>query len=210
MNSYSDFIKGTFNGLSLSREGRLSLGPKIDTLFTSDQPVIWSVAQAADGTLYAATGHRGRVYKVDKAGKSSLLWTAREPEIFAIAVDRSGAVYAGTSPDGKVYRIENGNRHRIFRSQSANTSGRWRVGPRRRALRGHRRPGQDLSCRPPPAKARSGMKPASPTSPAWPSTPRIACSPAPSPTEFSTASPPRTRPSSSTTPVCPRFAPSSP
>ena len=114
MNSYSDFIKGTFNGLSLSREGRLSLGPKLDTLFTSDQPVIWSVAQAADGTLYAATGHRGRVYKVDKAGKSSLWWTAPEPEVFAIAVDRSGAVYAGTSPDGKVYRIENGTATEYF------------------------------------------------------------------------------------------------
>jgi len=108
MTSYSDFIKGKFTGLSLSREGRLSLGPKVDTLFTSDQPVIWSVAQTADGTLYAATGHRGRLYKVDKAGKSSLVWTAPEPEIFAIATDRSGAVYAATSPDGKVYRIENG------------------------------------------------------------------------------------------------------
>lgn len=108
MNSYNDFIKGKFTGISLSREGRLSLAPKVDTLFTSDQPVIWSVAETADGTLYAATGHRGRVYKIAPGGKSSLLWTAPEPEVFAIAADRSGAVYAGTSPDGKVYRIENG------------------------------------------------------------------------------------------------------
>jgi hypothetical protein len=114
MNSYSDFIKGKFSGLSLSREGRLSLAPKVDTVFTSDQPVIWSVAQTADGTLYAATGHRGRVYKIDKAGKSSLLWTAPEPEIFALAVDPSGALYAGTSPDGKVYRIENGTAIEYF------------------------------------------------------------------------------------------------
>src|SRR5690242_819245 len=104
MNSYSDFIKGKFSGLSLSREGRLSLAPKVDTVFSSDQPVIWSVAQTSDGTLYAATGHRGRVYKIDKGGKSSLVWTAPEPEIFAIAADRAGAVYAATSPDGKVYR----------------------------------------------------------------------------------------------------------
>jgi hypothetical protein len=114
MTSYSDFIKGKFTGLSLSREGRLSLGPKVDTLFTSDQPVIWSVAQGADGALYAATGHRGRIYKVDKAGKSSLIWTAPEPEIFAIAADRSGAIYAGTSPDGKVYKIENGSASEYF------------------------------------------------------------------------------------------------
>jgi hypothetical protein len=114
MNSYSDFIKGKFNGLSLSREGRLSLAPRVETLFTSDQPVIWGVAQTSDGSLYAATGHRGRVYKIDKAGKSTLLWAAPEPEIFAIAADRSGAVYAGTSPDGKVYRIENGTATEYF------------------------------------------------------------------------------------------------
>ncbi len=114
MNSYGDFVRGRFEGISLSRDGRLSLAPKVDTVFTSDQPVIWSVAQAPDGTLYAATGHRGRVYRIDRAGHSSLLWTAEQPEIFAIAADRSGAVYAGTSPDGKVYRIEHGKAEEYF------------------------------------------------------------------------------------------------
>ena len=114
MTSYADFIKGKFQGISLSREGRLSLAPKVDTVFSSDQPVIWAVAQAPDGTLYVATGHRGRIYRIDKAGKSTLYWTAEQPEIFAIAVDTSGAVYAGTSPDGKIYRIENGKATEYF------------------------------------------------------------------------------------------------
>lgn len=105
MTSYSDFIRGRFDGLSLSREGRLTLAPSMETVFTSDQPVIWSVAQAPDGTLYAATGHRGRVYRIDRGGRASLLWTADQPEVFAVTVDRAGAVYAGTSPDGAVYRI---------------------------------------------------------------------------------------------------------
>jgi hypothetical protein len=116
MTSYGDFIHGRFHGVSLSRDGRLSLAPQVDTLFTSDQPVIWAVAQASDGALYAGSGHRGRVYRIDPAGKSSLLWTAAQPEIFAIAVDsaRGGAVYAGTSPDGAVYRIENGKASEYF------------------------------------------------------------------------------------------------
>jgi hypothetical protein len=114
MTSYADFVKGRFDGVSLSREGRLSLAPKIETVFTSDQPVIWSVAQAPDGTLYAATGHRGRVFKIDGSGGASLLWTAEQPEVFAIAVDAKGVLYAGTSPDGKVYRIENGKATEYF------------------------------------------------------------------------------------------------
>ncbi len=118
MTSYNDFVRGHFDGISLSRDGRLTLGPKLETVFTSDQPVIWSVAAAPDGTLYAATGNRGRVYKIDRAGKSSLLWSASEPEVFAIAAGRDGIVYAGTSPNGKVYRIENGAATEYFSPQA--------------------------------------------------------------------------------------------
>ncbi len=118
MNSYDDFVGGRFDGISLSREGRLSLAPKVETLFNSDQPVIWSAARGPGETIYAATGHRGRVYKIDAAGKSSLLWTAEQPEVFAIAVDAKGVVYAGTSPDGKVYRIEDGQASEYFAPQA--------------------------------------------------------------------------------------------
>ncbi|HVN06004.1 MAG TPA: hypothetical protein VMT86_16395 [Bryobacteraceae bacterium] len=114
MNSYQDFIRGQFSGVSLSREGRLTLAPKVDTLFSSGQAVVWSVAEGAHGVLYVATGHRGRVYQLDPSGKSSLLWTAEEPEVFAVATDRNGVLYAGTSPDGKVYRIENGKATEYF------------------------------------------------------------------------------------------------
>src|SRR6266481_8728589 len=114
MNSYQDFIRGRFQGLSLTRDGRLTLAPKIDTLFASDQPVVWSLAESRDGVVYAATGHRGQLYQIDKSGKSKLLWTAEQPEIFALAVDRAGALYAGTSPDGKVYRITQGKASEYF------------------------------------------------------------------------------------------------
>jgi len=114
LNGYQDFLRGTLNGLSLTRDGRLIAGPKIDTLFTSDQPEIWSLAQAPDGSLYLGTGNRGRLYKIDPSGKSSLLWTADQPELFAVTVDSKGVVYAGTSPGGKIYRIENGQATEYF------------------------------------------------------------------------------------------------
>ena len=118
MNTYQDFIHGRFQGISLSREGRLMLAPKIESVFSSDQPVVWSVAEAPDGSLYVGTGHRGRLYRVDKSGKSTVLWSAEQPEIFAVAVDSKGAVYAATSPDGKIYRIEGGRATEYFAPQS--------------------------------------------------------------------------------------------
>ena len=114
MTSYQDFIRGQFQGVSLSRDGRLTLAPKVETLFSSDQAVVWSVAEGAHGVLYVATGHRGRVYQIDPSGKNSLLWTADEPEVFAVATDHDGVLYAGTSPNGKVYRIENGKATEYF------------------------------------------------------------------------------------------------
>ena len=106
MTSFNDFVKGKFDGVSLGRDGRLSLAPKLDTFFTSNQPVIWSVASAPNGALYAATGHGGRVFQIEANGTSKLFWTADRPEVFAIAVDKSGIVYAASSPDGKIYRID--------------------------------------------------------------------------------------------------------
>jgi len=91
-----------------------SEGKPVTSWKTNGGPIVGRVAFASDGTLYAATGHRGRVYKIDRAGKSSLLWTAPEPEVFAIATGPSGAVYAATSPDGKIYRIENGTASEYF------------------------------------------------------------------------------------------------
>ena len=51
MNTYQDFVKGRFSGVSLDRDGRLALAPKVETLFSSGQPAIWSVAQAPDGYI---------------------------------------------------------------------------------------------------------------------------------------------------------------
>jgi sugar lactone lactonase YvrE len=108
MSSFADFIKGKFDGISLGRDGRIGLAPKLDTFFTSEQPAIWSVISAPDGSFYAATGHHGRVFRLDASGQARLIWTADRPEVFAIAVDKAGALYAASSPEGKIYRIANG------------------------------------------------------------------------------------------------------
>ena len=114
MTTFQDFVKGKFDGVSLGRDGRLSLAPRLDTLFTSEQPVIWSVAAAPDGSLYAGTGHRGRVFHIEPDGKATVVWTADHPEVFALAVDAKGVVFAASSPDGKIYRIENGRATEYF------------------------------------------------------------------------------------------------
>ncbi len=144
MNTYQDFLKGRFTGVSLDQNGKLTLAPKLETVFSSGQPVIWSVAPAPDGSYYAGTGHRGRVYRVTSSGAGTLVWTADEPEVFAVAVDSAGVVYAATSPDGKVYRIDKGKATELF---APKTKYIWSLAFRQgwKPVRGHRRSGQCIS-----------------------------------------------------------------
>jgi hypothetical protein len=118
MNTYQDFLKGRFQGISLDRDGRLTLAPKLETVFSSGQPAIWSIARAPDGSIYAGTGHRGRVYQITPSGANNLIWTSDQPEVFAVAVDPEGVLYAASSPDGKVYRIEKGKATEFFAPQA--------------------------------------------------------------------------------------------
>src|SRR5207248_3102050 len=108
MSTYKDFVSGSFTNVSLSREGRLLIGPEIKTVFASEQPLVWSVARGRDGAVYLGSGHKGRIYRVDNNGKNALFWTAVEPEVFALAIGSEGEVYAGTAPDGKIYKISPG------------------------------------------------------------------------------------------------------
>ena len=105
VSGYEDFLGGRFNNVSLRHDGRLVPAPRLETVFSSEQPIVWSAAVAPDGSIYLGTGHQGHVYRVGPKGKSKLFWKAPEVEVFAIAVAPDGAVYAGTSPHGKIYRI---------------------------------------------------------------------------------------------------------
>lgn len=114
LSSWRDFLSGRFFGISLSRDGRLMLAPKLETLFASDQPIVWTLVEGSDGSLFAGTGHRGRVYRIGRDGKAVLLWAADQPEVFALALDGKGVLYAATSPEGKIYRLQNGRAEEYF------------------------------------------------------------------------------------------------
>lgn len=117
-NSYSDFVKGRFQGVSLTRDGRLTLAPRLDELFSSGEAGIFAAVAAPDGTLYLGTGHRGRVYRIRPGQKPEVFWSAPHPGVFALALDPKGALYAAASPNGKVWKIENGQASEYFDPQS--------------------------------------------------------------------------------------------
>lgn len=118
-NSYADFVKGRFQGVSLTRDGRLTLAPRLDELFTSGEAGIFSTAVAPDGTVYLGTGHRGRVYRVRPGQPAETFWSAPQPGVFALALDAKGALYAAASPNGKIWKIESGQAREFYDPQAA-------------------------------------------------------------------------------------------
>jgi hypothetical protein len=116
VNGFSDFLKGRLVNMSLSADGILQPGPSVRWSMPLDQPALWSTAAAPDGSVFAATGHSGKVYRVTAGGKSSLAWSAPQSEVFAIACDSKGVLLAGTSPNGSVYRLEGSDVRELWRA----------------------------------------------------------------------------------------------
>ena len=105
MSSRTELLRGEARGVSITDNGLLTLAPKLDQVFDTEQPYVWSSAADAAGNIYLGTGHDGRVFRVTPDGKGALLYKAAELDVTALAIAKDGALFAATSPDGKVYRI---------------------------------------------------------------------------------------------------------
>jgi hypothetical protein len=109
----SDFLKGTSEGVYVSLSGTLTAGPELTNRLTSTPAQIWSLAEGADGVLWAGTGGDGRVIRLRQGQPEETVFDAEENNVFAIATSGS-RVFAATSPDGKVYVIEGDSPARVF------------------------------------------------------------------------------------------------
>lgn len=101
----TELLKGDARGVSISDTGVVTLAPKLNEVFNTQQTYIWSSAVDNQGNVFLGTGHDGKTFKITAAGAGSLLYDAAELDVTALAVGRDGVLFAGTSPDGKVYRI---------------------------------------------------------------------------------------------------------
>jgi sugar lactone lactonase YvrE len=104
-NSRVDLLKGDARGVSITDTGAVTLAPRVDQVYNTDQAYVWSSAIDASGNIYLGTGHDGKIYKIGSDGRGTLLYDAPELDVTALAIGHDGSIFAGTSPDGKVYRI---------------------------------------------------------------------------------------------------------
>src|SRR5271154_5931661 len=102
---FSEFEKGTANGVAIRSDGKLAPAPKFDSFADPNLAYLWAMRLDSQGRLYAAGGSDAKVLRFDDAGKSTTVFESAELMAQAIAFDAKNNLYVGTSPDGKVYRV---------------------------------------------------------------------------------------------------------
>ena len=112
--SFDEFLQGTLTGLSLSKQGDLTLAPDAQAIFSPEEALALSLARDSHGNIYLGTGHQGKVFRVSPDQKSTPLFTAPEPDIFALSVGPDGNLYVGSSPEGKVYKVTADGKSTVF------------------------------------------------------------------------------------------------
>jgi sugar lactone lactonase YvrE len=110
---YQDFLQGESEGIAISSDGRLMLGPGHTTVLETDEPFIYSTVATEMGVVYVGTGNGGKVFRVSETGKKELA-ALDEPGVYALALDSGNRLYAGTAPEGKVYRISEDGTAEVF------------------------------------------------------------------------------------------------
>ena len=109
----AEFLRGTSDGVFVSRDGVVTAGPQITSRLTATPAQVWSLTESQDGTLWAGTGGDGRVLRIRSGQAEEVAFDSPESNVFALAAS-GGRVYAATSPDGRVYVIEGTSPARPF------------------------------------------------------------------------------------------------
>ncbi len=99
----TDFMEGTLEGVRISSDGEIQLALRFDRVADLEDAVVWD-ALLHEGALYIATGHNGRVYRLDVASLHlEKIAELDQGEAQALAFWR-GALYIAANPGARLYR----------------------------------------------------------------------------------------------------------
>ena len=105
LRNINDYLRGEFEGISVTFDGVLSLSPKEETMEAPAEEFFLSLLVTQGGRIYLGTGHDGKIYRRNNEGQFELYFQVPEQDIFCLAQDSKGNLYAGSSPNGKIYKI---------------------------------------------------------------------------------------------------------
>lgn len=97
--------KGQRDGVVISDDGAIRLGPRLTALPALDCNRVWDLARSVDGTLFAASGDQGRIYRFRPPGDWQLIHDAGNTLTLCLDLDGTGRIAVGTGPEGRVLEM---------------------------------------------------------------------------------------------------------
>jgi hypothetical protein len=92
-------------------EGKLLLlddAGTVSPLVSLEARYIWDIAVSPGGTIYAATGPDGKLFRIE-GGTAELWWKSDEQNLLSVALTPGGALYVGSGEKGLLYRVTGKN-----------------------------------------------------------------------------------------------------
>ena len=106
--SASAFAKHRRERVVVSDQGRVRLGRALTPTAPIAADRVWDLARSADGTVYAATGDAGRVFRLRAVDGKPSTWdevVKADGQALSLVATPQGKVFAGTGPSGKLVEL---------------------------------------------------------------------------------------------------------
>ncbi len=100
--SSSAFAKGKTRHVVVSDSGVIRLGRAVTQVGRLEEAHVWDLARSPQGSLYAATGDHGRVYRLQEDGAWKEVLKVDDTQVLSLATRPDGGFFAGTGPGGHV------------------------------------------------------------------------------------------------------------
>jgi len=97
-------LAGDRKEAGIAATGALMAVPPHEAVLTGEASFVWALEPDGEGSVYAATGSQGKVYRISGSGQSKMVAETLEFELFAMAPFETGFVLAG-APNGTVMRL---------------------------------------------------------------------------------------------------------
>lgn len=112
-----DFAVGKTENVVITSRGEVMLGRESSELFDAEgkAEVINALAQAADGTIYAASGPDGHIFRI-RGDETDTFATLDEGNVFSLLLAADGTLLAGTGggEQARIYAIDREGKSSVF------------------------------------------------------------------------------------------------
>ncbi|VVM06657.1 hypothetical protein MAMC_01166 [Methylacidimicrobium cyclopophantes] len=105
LDTYSDFLQGTAESVTVCDAGLLQPAPPVELVARLPADQLWAILPETDGSILVAASPEAKIFRIGPHREVTLRASFREHQIYAMARSPKGELFVATSPNGKIYQV---------------------------------------------------------------------------------------------------------